>query len=60
MKLKRCPFCGGEASIDVGVGYTGHILYKPYCTDPDCVCSLVAERTRELAVNKWNERVDLK
>lgn len=46
-KLKRCPFCGGEAKI---CGY-----YFIQCVK--CGSSTLTHTNRELTINTWNARI---
>ena len=53
--LLPCPFCGGDASLGSGVGYT-------FVNCPDCGISnnTIADMTkfkREHAIDHWNTRV---
>ncbi|MEY8367567.1 Lar family restriction alleviation protein [Anaerovoracaceae bacterium 42-11] len=48
-KLKKCPFCGGEASI------IGHSTIWVYCNE--CLGQTAAGDTEEEAIEAWNRRV---
>lgn len=51
-KLKRCPFCGGEAELrDTG---TVHSYYWIYCKD--CGCKQPCSIHLESVINTWNTR----
>ena len=57
IKLKLCPFCGGEAHIDC---FTG--LDKPYfpvCNNEMCIAcdTIVTFSTEKEAAEAWNGRV---
>ena len=56
-KLKKCPFCGGEAEIygfDINDGYHNYI---PRCTK--CFATIpVWRETEEEAIIQWNKRMD--
>jgi len=48
MKLKPCPFCGGEARIELEHGtFEGYDIKKVYCSK----CSASA------SVEEWNHRI---
>ena len=55
-KLRRCPFCGGEATIkNCSEFKTDYADYRAYCTK----CGITTEPnllTRDEAVEKWNTR----
>ena len=55
-KLKRCPFCGGEAEIFYGITYGFRALYEPRCIK--CECWIGVYETEEQAIKSWNRRVD--
>lgn len=50
-ELKRCPFCGGEATI----GDYGDGAYKAYCEK--CFIG-TGFMSKEEAVDKWNKRLE--
>ena len=54
-KLKPCPFCGGVPKMEVlgGLGSTHRTIS---CTG--CKCDLHWQPTEELAIRKWNIRVE--
>lgn len=56
LKLRNCPFCGGESEIFRGITYGFHYLYEPRCIK--CECALGIYNTEEQAVEAWNRRVD--
>lgn len=49
-ELKRCPFCGGEADVDVG-NFGGMICYCKTCFAQGKQCETEAE-----AIRAWNTR----
>lgn len=57
-KLKRCPFCGGEAEISVKHDFH----WKPFYFEPHCkneYCQGYAGRayeSKKLAISMWNTR----
>ncbi len=56
MKLKPCPFCGSdEVEITSEIIYTERFLIQ--CQN--CCSQGPEERKKEIAIEKWNERVEL-
>ena len=63
-ELKHCPFCGGEAVIEI-VEPHSHILstFMPdygggaFIECKKCTCAISAE-TKEEAIEAWNRRVE--
>ena len=57
-KLKRCPFCGGEAEISVGYGFNKKpVLYTPHCKNEYCEgYAGRAYESKKLAISMWNTR----
>ena len=57
-KLKRCPFCGGEAEITVGYGFNKKpMLYTPHCKNEYCQgYAGRAYESKKLAISMWNTR----
>lgn len=57
-KLKRCPFCGGEAEIVVGYGFNKKpMLYTPHCKNEYCQgYAGRAYESKKLAISMWNQR----
>ncbi len=49
-RLKRCPFCGGEAEI---VGYT---IFWVTCKE--CTAETKDFDTKEEAIEAWNRRAE--
>ena len=54
VKLKPCPFCGGEASINRP---SGRMLFCVVCDDCDANSGYYF--TEEDAALAWNDRADL-
>lgn len=54
IKLKRCPFCGGE-DIGVMTDDNGTSWYI-FCKDCGCCCGYAMHE--EEAVKAWNRRVN--
>lgn len=50
-ELKPCPFCGGEASVDVG-DFGGMVCSCEKCFSQGKECETEAE-----AIKEWNRRV---
>ena len=50
-ELRKCPFCGGEASIYVAYD-DGYYV----CCD-ECGCGLPVYNTEQEAIEAWNKRV---
>ena len=53
IKLKRCPFCGGKATLEVN-HWVGYDLYHPGCEDCDI---WVESKVLKTAAKKWNTRI---
>lgn len=61
-RIKRCPFCGGEAIINVIPPHKHFLCNLPdyhggafiECTN--CTCAISAD-TEEQAIEAWNRRV---
>lgn len=68
VKLKRCPFCEGEAHIEFGKGgnvfywkedgceTSTPLLYLVYCSS--CSCRTGLAETPGMAIKLWNRRVN--
>lgn len=55
-KLKRCPFCGGQAKV---YKTKFNFLYEEYAYQIYCVCCQAQTRysnTLEKAIKEWNKR----
>ena len=50
-KIKSCPFCGGEAEIEQGIGRFEHSVV---CQD--CRCKTRIHAFEEEAIEAWNTR----
>lgn len=60
MKLKPCPFCGGEATVwngNIDDDYPD-VYYDVYCTA--CNCMTPKFHTKESAITFWNRREPIK
>lgn len=57
-KLKRCPFCGGEAEISVKHNFHWKPLYfEPHCKNEYCQgYAGRAYESKKLAISMWNTR----
>lgn len=55
IKLKRCPFCGGEAILESDKTGKEQKLYYVSCKD-DCITQYGYSPTKEYAIEKWNTR----
>lgn len=57
-KLKRCPFCGGEAEISVKHDFHWKPLYfEPHCKNEYCQgYAGRAYESKKLAISMWNTR----
>jgi Lar family restriction alleviation protein len=56
-ELHRCPFCGGEASLDVGPAYPAQgtsPTWDVWCTT--CEIQTKQHATAEAVVANWNRR----
>lgn len=61
MKLKKCPFCGGEAEINICTFTDEYIVFYPRCKDRNCIANIihgVGSKTKEEAAEKWNRRAE--
>ena len=58
IKLKPCPFCGGEAHIDCFPGLDRP--YFPACNNEMCIAcdTIVTFLTKKDAAEAWNRRAD--
>ena len=55
MKLKPCPFCGGEVRFDTAYSYFRHTVI--YCDGCDMVFTLDdCIATKEQITEAWNRR----
>lgn len=51
MALKRCPMCGHEAILRIGINH-----HYVRCDNPSCLLSTRRYSIVEDAVNAWNTR----
>lgn len=58
-KLKPCPFCGGEASLERSHHTVFGDGYWVECENTNCPCNphTIDFRDEDMAVNAWNERL---
>ncbi len=64
INLKKCPFCGGEATLE----YTNDNKHRPYVVckfgtqkEPKCPASIAYHwhyHTEEEAITAWNRRAN--
>lgn len=59
IKLKPCPFCGGEAKI-IGERVNNKELYLVKCRDNDCDVQPFTDsfRSMDRAIKAWNTRAE--
>ena len=56
-KLKRCPFCGGNAELESSYAdYVGSGLHKIVCKV--CGCQTNYEHPMQKAIDVWNRRAE--
>ena len=55
MKLKTCPFCGGEGACNKDSDRKGFQFYA-FCSS--CFCMTDYQSSQETAIKIWNERID--
>lgn len=56
-KLKRCPFCGGNAELESSYAdYVGSGLHKIVCKV--CGCQTNYEHPMQKAIDLWNRRAE--
>ena len=65
IKLKTCPFCGGEAKLitSITVGTCAKPIARVYCTDCKTSLPWFSDNNNdgmfiEEAVNAWNKRAN--
>ena len=57
VKLKPCPFCGGQATMKIQKHIPSGYDYTPTCQDPSCAGRLTKKWTNEaVAIEAWNKR----
>lgn len=54
-EIKRCPFCGGSASL-IRLGNKGSTHGWVECDNPACNAEMPFQPTFEEAVELWNRR----
>jgi rRNA maturation protein Nop10 len=58
-KLRKCPFCGGEADMNDEGSECSPDRFWAYCTNPSCfVEGTGVYATEEEAAQAWNTRVE--
>lgn len=57
IKLKRCPFCGRKPELYTNYMY-GEEIFHYYC--PKCRIRAPSDFTKELAIERWNKRIEKK
>ncbi len=57
-KLRPCPFCGNEASLEHSHDTVFGDGWWVECTNPHCPCNpyTIDFRDEDMAVNAWNGR----
>lgn len=56
-KLKPCPFCGGEAELEIKQHVPKGYDYIPRCANPSCAGRLTKKWINaEEAIKAWNRR----
>lgn len=56
-ELKKCPFCGGEASLKVNHGFREEVISAfVYCEE--CGAATRSCALESTARGKWNRRVE--
>jgi Lar family restriction alleviation protein len=61
-ELKKCPFCGGEAEMNVNVGIYGYTpdIYCAICKCCGAKIEMVSDNYNDLStavIDAWNRRV---
>lgn len=57
MKIKRCPFCGGEATTFAGgIDMYGSLMYGVMCKNTACCMIPSKYPSKEAAIEVWNRR----
>ena len=56
--LKPCPFCGGQATVDVCVMPHSPTFYAVECNNINCPVKPATDYCKDKAfiIKKWNER----
>lgn len=57
-KLKRCPFCGGKAALNKGIGLDGLNGWVVECNNYECIAYSLGSiyRSQDAAITRWNTR----
>lgn len=56
-KLKKCPFCGGEAELKLTHGFRREVIAAfVYCTE--CGASMLSYALIKTAKEAWNRRAE--
>lgn len=57
MKLKPCPFCGGEAvTYSSDIDMYGNLMYGAMCKHTGCGVISCVYPSKEQAIEAWNRR----
>ena len=59
-KLKPCPFCGGEALLDVDYQTPFGNIQLFYVICRSCLAKSRKETRKDIAVEIWNRRTEVK
>lgn len=57
-KLKPCPFCGGEFSLDDGIWKIRGNPCTYYILCPHCEAGIANEYSVDAAIKRWNTRAN--
>ena len=66
IKLKPCPFCGGEAKVGVKTFDIFNVGAYVFCAECGARTTITHSNTglyrksEQLAIDAWNKRVDIK
>jgi len=58
-ELKPCPFCGGNALIQVVRDLDTGGYYSHYIFCDDCGAEMSAKHEHESVIEKWNKRAEI-
>lgn len=56
--LLPCPFCGGEAQLEISTNVFGERRFRVYCTGGICGARIGLRESMTEAVSAWNRRPD--
>lgn len=56
--LLPCPFCGGEAQLEISANVFGERRFRVYCTGGICGARIGLRESMTEAVSAWNRRPD--